>query len=52
MFLFSFLDPAGTQKPNDIDLKLGIYSLITLIPLFNSVILYWSNFMLLDETIF
>lgn len=52
IFSFSFLEPAGSQKPNDIDLKCGIYSLTTRIPLSNSVISYLSNFKLLDETIF
>lgn len=52
MFLSSFLDPAGIQKPRDIDLKWGKYSLITLIPLFNSVISYLSNFTLFEEIIF
>ncbi len=52
MLLFSFLDPVGIQKPSDMDLKWGKYSLITLIPLFNSVISYLSNFTLFEETIF
>jgi len=52
MLLSSFLDPVGIQKPRDIDLKWGKYSLITLIPLFNSVISYLSNFTLFEEIIF
>lgn len=52
MLLFSFLDPVGIQKPSDMDLKWGKYSLITLMPLFNSVISYLSNFTLFEETIF
>lgn len=51
MLLSSFLDPVGIQKPRDIDLKWGKYSLITLIPLSNSVISYLSNFTLFEGII-